>query len=62
LIWKKQAEAFGVEASRLIFCDAVDWEAHVQRGGLADVFLDTTAYNAHSTGCNSLWASVPIVT
>ncbi len=52
----------GVDAARLIFCDAIEWEAHVQRGALADVFLDTTAYNAHSTGCNSLWAGVPIVT
>lgn len=32
------------------------------QGGLADLFLDTLSYNAHSTGCNSLWAGVPLLT
>jgi len=39
---------------RLIFADAMPHGAHVRRGALADLFLDTLAYNAHSTGCESL--------
>ena len=29
---------------------------------LADVYLDTLAYNGHTTGSDALWASVPMVT
>ena len=35
---------------------------HVRRCVLADLFLDTLPYNAHSTGVDALWAGVPIVT
>jgi len=29
---------------------------------LADIFLDTNPFSAHSTGCGSLMAGVPIIT
>jgi predicted O-linked N-acetylglucosamine transferase (SPINDLY family) len=29
--------------------------------GLADVFLDTPEFNAHTTATDALWAGVPIV-
>ncbi len=29
---------------------------------LADLFLDTVPYNAHASGCDALWAGVPVVT
>jgi protein O-GlcNAc transferase len=56
------AAAGGVDPSRIIFADSIGWKEHVRRGALADLFLDTWAYNAHSTGCNSLWAGVPLLT
>ena len=59
---KATAAAFGVDPSRLIFAKPIQWADHVRRGALADLFLDTWAYNAHSTGCNSLWAGVPLLT
>ena len=35
--------------------------AHIERGALADVFLDTHPQQAGSTGTDMLWAGVPIV-
>jgi predicted O-linked N-acetylglucosamine transferase (SPINDLY family) len=29
---------------------------------LADLFLDTLPYNAHSSACDALWAGIPVVT
>ena len=53
---------FGNEvASRIIFCDKAPRHEHLQRLHLADVFLDTPAYNAHTVGCDSLSAGVPMI-
>ena len=60
--FRSVAAAYGIDPGRLVFADAMPWAAHVKRGALADLFLDTLAYNAHSTGCNSLWAGVPLLT
>jgi protein O-GlcNAc transferase len=35
---------------------------HLARHRLADLFLDTLPYNAHSTAMDALWAGLPIVT
>ena len=35
---------------------------HLARHKLADLTLDTFNYNAHTTGSDSLWSGVPIVT
>jgi hypothetical protein len=34
----------------------------VRRSCLADVFLDTPLVNAHTTGCDVLWAGCPLIT
>ena len=47
--------------NRIIFADSVDHSTHLARHKLADLFLDTFPYNAHSTACEALWAGVPIV-
>jgi predicted O-linked N-acetylglucosamine transferase (SPINDLY family) len=35
---------------------------HLARYRLADLFIDTFPYNAHTTACDSLWAGVPVLT
>uniref|UniRef100_A0A7S0FSR0 O-GlcNAc transferase C-terminal domain-containing protein n=1 Tax=Minutocellus polymorphus TaxID=265543 RepID=A0A7S0FSR0_9STRA len=52
---------FGLEENRLIFCKKVPRSDHLLRLRLADLFLDTPAYNAHTTGCDSLVNGIPMV-
>jgi predicted O-linked N-acetylglucosamine transferase (SPINDLY family) len=59
---RREAEARGVSADRLIFASFVDSsDTHLARLSLADLFLDTLPYNAHAGGSDALWAGVPIV-
>ncbi len=37
-------------------------EDHLARHALADLFLDTTPYNAHSTAADALWTGLPVIT
>jgi predicted O-linked N-acetylglucosamine transferase (SPINDLY family) len=37
-------------------------EHHLARISLANLFLDTFPYNAHTSAIDTLWAGVPIVT
>jgi predicted O-linked N-acetylglucosamine transferase (SPINDLY family) len=37
-------------------------EEHLARHCLADLFLDTLPYNAHTTASDALWAGVPVLT
>lgn len=56
-------EAQGVDASRLIFATRVPRvEDHLARYRLADFFLDTYPYNAHTTAADALMAGIPVVT
>ena len=43
---------------------AASWstEAHLARLTLADLFLDTLPYNAHTTASDALWAGLPLLT
>jgi predicted O-linked N-acetylglucosamine transferase (SPINDLY family) len=60
---QREAQSRGVDAERLIFAPHVASMAeHLGRHRLADVYLDTLPYNAHSTTCDALWAGVPVVT
>jgi len=58
----REAEARGISARRLIFAPRVPPEDHLARFGLADLFLDTLPYNAHTTASDALWTGVPVVT
>jgi protein O-GlcNAc transferase len=59
----REAEARGIDATRLIFAPFAAAEAdHLARLALADVFLDTLPYNAHTTAADALWAGLPVVT
>ena len=59
----REAEARGVSGARLIFAPYVASGAeHLARLSLADLFLDTRPYNAHSSASDALWAGVPVLT
>jgi predicted O-linked N-acetylglucosamine transferase (SPINDLY family) len=53
----------GLSANRLVFAQRLPNLAdHLARLQLADLFLDTLPYNAHTTACDALWAGLPLVT
>jgi protein O-GlcNAc transferase len=60
---KHAASALGISADRLVFASFVEAiDAHLSRLQLADLFLDTLPYNAHTTAAEALWAGVPVIT
>jgi predicted O-linked N-acetylglucosamine transferase (SPINDLY family) len=59
---RKEAEARGVSSDRLVFAKRAQLEDHLARHQLADLFLDTLPYNAHTTASDALWAGVPLLT
>jgi predicted O-linked N-acetylglucosamine transferase (SPINDLY family) len=60
---RKEAEARGVGASRLIFAERAPlMEEHLARHRAADLFIDTLPYNAHTTASDALWAGLPVLT
>jgi predicted O-linked N-acetylglucosamine transferase (SPINDLY family) len=59
----KKCENKKFSLDRIIFAKSVEnHEIHLARHKLADLTLDTFPYNSHSTGCESLWTGVPIIT
>ena len=56
------AAAKGVARERLIFAKKTANAAHLARYPLADLFLDTTPYGAHTTASDALWSGVPVLT
>jgi len=59
---KREAEARGVSAQRLVFAPRKPVEEHLARHRLADLFLDTLPCNAHTTASDALWAGLPVLT
>lgn len=60
---KSEIKKFDIDVERLIFAGYVEREEdHLARQSLADLFLDTFNFNAHTTATEALWAGVPIVT
>jgi len=65
--WAKQnlsneAQARGIDPDRLVFAPRVPIAEHLARHALADLFLDTLPYNAHTTTSDALWMGVPVIT
>ena len=58
----QQAQERNINPSRLIFADRVPMDIHLSRHKLADLFLDTFTFNAHTTASEALWAGLPVVT
>jgi protein O-GlcNAc transferase len=59
---RREAAAWDVSPSRLVFAGDVPADVHLARHALADLFLDTVPYNAHATASDALWAGLPVVT
>ena len=59
---KQEAEKRGISGTRLIFAERLPHAEHLTRHKLADLFLDTFNYNAHTTASDALWAGLPLVT
>jgi predicted O-linked N-acetylglucosamine transferase (SPINDLY family) len=57
-----EAARRGVAPERIVFARNVAFAEHFSRLALADVFVDTWPYNAHTTASDALWAGVPVVT
>ena len=58
-----QSRCRGVLSSeRLIFAEKKPQAEHLARHRLADLFIDTFNYNAHTTASDALWAGLPVVT
>jgi predicted O-linked N-acetylglucosamine transferase (SPINDLY family) len=56
-------ERRGIDPMRIIFAPRMELMAdHLARYALADLFLDTHPYNAHTTTVDSLKAGVPVLT
>jgi protein O-GlcNAc transferase len=60
---RRETEAHGVSSDRLVFAtDVPSLPDYLARHRLADLFLDTLPYNAHSTANDALWAGLPVLT
>jgi len=59
---RKEAVARGVDPTRLVFAERRPAEEHLARHRLADLFLDTLPYNAHTTASDALWVGLPVLT
>lgn len=55
------AAARGVAPDRLIFAEKLANPQHLARYPLADLFLDTLPYGAHTTASDALWMGVPVL-
>ncbi|MBI3446463.1 MAG: glycosyl transferase [Magnetospirillum sp.] len=56
------AEAAGIDPARLVFAAKLANPHHLARYPLADLFLDTWPYGAHTTASDALWMGVPVLT
>lgn len=59
---KREAEKRGIGGQRIIMAPSVPAADHLARLPCADLFLDTTPYNAHATCSDALWMGVPVIT
>ena len=59
---KTEAKKRGIEPNRLIFANTLNVAEHLARLKLADLFLDTFNFNAHTTASDALWVGLPVLT
>ena len=59
---KNEAQVRGITPERLVFAKSLPLADHLARHQLADLFIDTLPYNAHTTASDALWAGLPVLT
>ena len=59
---RREAAARGIDPARLVFAPRVELAEHLARHVHADLFLDTTPYNAGTTANDALFMGVPVLT
>lgn len=59
---RSEAERRNVDPTRLVFAPRARLEDHLARQRLADLFLDSLPYNAHTGTSDALWAGLPVLT
>jgi predicted O-linked N-acetylglucosamine transferase (SPINDLY family) len=59
---RSEAEARGVDASRLVFSPRVGVQDYLARLAACDLFLDTLPYNGGTTANDALWMGLPLLT
>ena len=59
---RREAQARGVAAERLVFARRMPYPEHLARYRLADLFLDTLPFNGGATISDALWAGLPVLT
>src|SRR5262249_29908987 len=59
---KREAERRGIDPSRLVFARQAPLAQHLARHRLADLFLDTLPYGAHTSASDALWTGLPVLT
>ena len=50
-----------IERERIIFADRLSHKPHLDRLRLADIFLDTFPYNAHTTASDAIRMGIPLI-
>jgi len=59
----RELESAGIGADRIVFAGRLPYLSdHLSRYRLADLFLDTFPYGAHTTASDALWAGLPVLT
>ena len=59
---RREAHGRGIAPDRLIFATRLGYADYLRRYQLADLFLDTTPFNAGATASDALWAGLPLIT
>jgi predicted O-linked N-acetylglucosamine transferase (SPINDLY family) len=59
---RNEAATRCIDPARLVFSKRIPLAEHLARHCLADLFLDTLPYNAHTTASDALWAGLPVLT
>jgi predicted O-linked N-acetylglucosamine transferase (SPINDLY family) len=59
---RREGASRGVSPERLLFAPRIAPEEHLARHSVADLFLDTLPYNAHTTASDALFAGLPLLT